>query len=132
VAPTTQPTPAPTTPTVPIAVAVPIDTTNLTTPPPIEDLDDGEHVGIVESTDNGTIEFDRVEPIDANGDGTDDAYQNDNPRQRSVPLPDHVLLDGQVVDRATAASRLGGLTVLVRLTIVGQRLAAVDQLTVPI
>ncbi len=116
----------------PIAVAVPIDTTNLTTPPPIEDLADGEHVGIVASTANGAIEFDRVEPIDVNGDDTVDAFQNDNPRLRSVPLPDHVLLDGQVVDRDAAAGRLAGLTVLVRLTIVGQRLAAVDQLTVTI
>ena len=131
-APTTVVTSLSTAPTVPVTVAVPIDTTVLTTPPPVEDLDDGEHVGIVASIENGAIAFDRVEAIDVNGDGTPDGYLNANPRVRSVPLPDHVLLDGQVVDLATASSGLAGLNILVRLTIVGQRLAAVDLLTVSI
>ena len=119
-------------PTLPTTVAATIPTTTVTTTPPVEDLDDGTHVGIIVSTDNGTIAFDRVEPIDLEGDGNPDGYLNQNPRLRAVPLTDRVLLDGQVVDGATAASRLTGLTVLVRLTIVGQRLAAVDLLTVTI
>ena len=82
--------------------------TTATTAPagPVEDLAEGDHVGIVAAINGTVISFDRVDPVDGNGDGTVDAYTNTNPRVRAVPIPDNVLIDGQVLPAANAVQQL--------------------------
>ncbi len=119
----TLPTTAPTT--------TPVTTVGVTTTAPrvVEDLADGDHVGYVVSIEGGTIGFDRVEPVDAEGDGVIESVTNDNPRVRAVPLPDPVRLNGEDADAATVATTLAGGQVLVRLTVQGQQLIAIEVVT---
>ena len=120
---TVAPTAAPT--------AAPVTTVAVTTTAArvVEDLEDGDHVGYVVSVEGGVIGFDRVEPVDAEGDGVIESVTNANPRVRAVPMPDPVQLNGEVTDAATATAQLAGGQVLVRLTVQGQQLIAIELLT---
>jgi len=95
----------------------------------VEDLEDGDHVGYVVSIEGGVIGFDRVEPVDAEGDGIIESVTNDNPRVRAVPMPDPVFLNGESTDAASATEQLAGGQALVRLTVQGQQLIAIEVVT---
>lgn len=117
--PTTAPTSAPVT-----TVAVTTTTARV-----VEDLEDGDHVGYVVSIEGGIIGFDRVEPVDAEGDGVIESVTNANPRVRAVPMPDPVTFNGEPTDAASATGQLAGNQVLVRLTVQGQQLIAIELVT---
>lgn len=120
----TLPTTVPT--TVPVTTTVGVTTTAARV---VEDLEDGDHVGYVVSVEGGIIGFDRVEPVDAEGDGIIESVTNDNPRVRAVPLPDPVTFNGEQLDAATVTQSLAAGQVLVRLTVQGQQLIAIELLT---